>query len=120
MVFTKTGTEGTALRIGSDTAFLQFTGIGTGSTVAASGNDTNLSTETGARIVFTTKDFSSLGSFTFSTFYNSFALSGATITEFASFVGSEGGSCWTRDNFTPGITFDGQQEMEIDVTINAF
>lgn len=118
--FTRSGKDFTAIRIGSNTPFLQFVGVGTGSSIAASGTDTQLTTETGTRIAFTTTNFATAGSFNFTTFYNSVQLSGMSLLEFGVFSGSEGGSVWLRENFTPAITFTGEQELELDITISTF
>jgi len=46
--------------------------------------------------------------------FSSMEMSGIPLSEFGQFTLSSGGKCWARANFNP-ITFDGNQELQIQV-----
>ena len=121
MVFTDIGRSGLAWLMAGSLAIPRFVAIGSGSGTVAVSN-VRLIHETGTRIDFTSRDGAIEQEMTWTWDYASNAVSGtARLSEFAVFDVETAvtGSCWLREGFG-SLTFDGTNELQIQVTAQVF
>jgi len=119
MVVTTYGEEQLAIRLGSNTPFVQYVALGSGSGLTNATN-VRLVAETD-RNAFTSTDFTTAQQFTFDADYNSVEMSGTLLKEFGVFPSGPAttGSLWQREGLS-SVTFDGSNELKIEITWEIF
>ena len=119
MVFTNIGRSGTQrFWLGATTDVPDFCEVGIGSGAVLVGN-TVLITATGARASIITTDSGTTQILEHTFDFSSLFLSGVLLREFGLFTASTGGDMWQREGFSP-ITFDGSNEMQVIIKLEAF
>jgi len=117
MVWTNIGLSGTALAIGSYSPNRpQWMRIGSGSgtsLVTLSG----LYAETGSPTTFTAVDVTALYKVTFQGDWTAALMSGLSLNEFIVSTGSAGYEPWVYENLGDAITFDGTNELRVEVEV---
>lgn len=115
MVATNDGKSGLALLMSPSGNRPDSISIGSGSGVVSVSN-TNLISER-FNSAFTTVDISVQKEVTFTSDFSASSISGLLLREFG--VKKSGGNVWNREGFSP-ITFDGSNELQIQVTFQVF
>ena len=119
VVATTAGAELLALRLGSNIPALGWMAIGSGSGTAAVGNKA-LVAETD-RNAFSSLDYSTARKMLMTADFSSVEMSGTNLREFGAgnFAGAATGSLWNREGF-PSISFDGSNELQIQLTYEVY
>ena len=115
MVMTNSGKSGTALAIHQ--VGPGYVGIGSGSG-AVTVNRSGLIYETD-RNTITGSDASTLNEASITADFGSIEMSGTSLTEFGAFTVASGGQAWVVEGFA-GVSFDGTNECQIQVTFEIF
>jgi len=121
MVMTNTGKSGISLLVAGETSlYPRYCGIGSGSGTALITN-TALIAEPGSRVDYTTKDFTVQQETTWTYDFNSVRMSGLNLREFGVFDTQvrESGTMYNRESFG-AVNFDGNNELQIQVTYQTF
>ena len=113
MGITNYGKSGLALLLSVSGSRPAYLAIGSGSGVV-SANNSELIYET-SRQVFSTIDVGTQKEITYTADWGASAISGTVLREFGVFSPSSGGTPWNREGFT-GVTFDGTNELQIQIT----
>lgn len=123
MPTTVAGREYFAIMLAGSQNIPQYLGIGSGSGTALSGNVVLVKEMfTGDRIQYTTRDHVTNPRFVTWVFDKSAPqLSGLQVSEFGIFhtSGIATGSLWNRESFPP-ITFDGTQELQVELQFEVY
>lgn len=121
MVFTNYGRSGATLMMAGSVNVPQFIAIGSGSGANLAALGSLIAEVLGSRVGFTTRDISALQQTIFTFDLNSVQMSGVFLKEFG-----VGGSIlkgvndlWVREGF-PSITFDGTNELQVEVTFQSY
>lgn len=118
-MFTDAGRQFVAWRLGSSLPdlYINYIGIGIGSTTATEA-DTTLVSESNRVAITGSPDFTDARKVTFQADLNSVQMSGINLAEFGLFhmASGQGGSVWQREAFDP-IEFDGTNEVQIISTL---
>lgn len=118
MGFTAYGKSGTALLwtpSGAPPAWMAL-GSGSGTFLITNGS---LVSEIGTRITLGSADISASQEVTWTLNYGATTLSGLQFREFGAFIGSSGTGMYNREAF-PAVTFDGSNELQIQLTYQTF
>lgn len=121
MVYTTAGKSGAALLLaGATTLIPAFCALGSGSGAVAIGN-TALISESGVRTGSTSQDISTVQQVGYIFDFNTVQMSGLALTEFGVFDTSVAvsGTMHSREGFS-SITFDGTNELQIQVVYSIF
>ena len=114
------GKSGLALAFAGSMVVPRYCGLGSGSG-AVNVNNTDLVAEVGSRADFTTRDITTVKEVEWVFDFSSVTMSGINLKEFGLFdnqaVGS--GTMWCREGFDT-ITFDGTNELQIQITFEVF
>ncbi len=113
-----TGKSGLALLLSLSGVRPQYMAIGSGSG-AFNSSQTGLVYDLNNRMAFTNTDISVVKDVTFTGDWGATTMSGLPLREFAVTTGSSGGTIWSRDAF-PAVTFDGSNELQIQVTFRVY
>lgn len=116
MVFTQVGRSGTALLWGPSGTRVDGITLGTGSS-AKTVDTSGLVTDAGLFKTFSSTDISALRSTSFVGDWSSVEMSGTSLKEFGVLV--SGGNTWSAEGF-PAVTFDGTNELQIQVKWTVF
>lgn len=116
MVFTNVGKSGTALLWSVSGTRPTGISLGTGSSEKTV-NSSGLVTDAGLFKTFTTTDITTLNEVLFTSDWNSVELSGTALTEFE--VAVSGGAAWSIEGI-PAVTFDGTNELQVQVRWQIF
>lgn len=114
MVVTDVGVSGDALLLTVSGIIPRWFGIGTGSKTESASVTSPGSEWT--RTVFSSTDISTFKQVTWAMDQNSVQMSGCNLKEFYLLTGSPGNEIWHYVNFGNGITFDGTNELRIELT----
>ena len=120
MVVTNDGKSGLCLAFIGSMVIPRYCGIGSGSgTVTV--NDSSLVAEVGSRVDFTTRDASIVKQVEWTFDFGAKTMSGINLREFGLFDNQANGSgtMWCREGFDT-ITFDGTNELQIQITFEVF
>jgi hypothetical protein len=122
MVITNYGRSGLSLLMAGSGNIPQWSCIGDGSgaelpTLGSLINESGLS----PRRIWSTRDISTAAETVWTHDYNSVEMSGLGLTEFGFAAGSTAGgnNLWLREGFD-AVTFDGTNELQLEITINIF
>ena len=121
MVTTDTGKSGLGLLMaGTSVLYPRYCGIGSGSGTALV-TDTALSSEPGSRVDYSSRDVSVQKEVSWTFDFSSTRMSGLSFTEFGIFDTQvrASGTMFNREGFGP-VTFDGGNELQIQVTYRVF
>jgi hypothetical protein len=114
MVVTEIGRSGDALNLTVSGTRPTYMSVGVGSKTETR-YVTNMGSEW-VRLPFTTTDISTAQQVTWTADFSSVIMSGATFREFALQTGSPGQEPWHYVNLGDSITFDGSNELRIELT----
>jgi hypothetical protein len=105
--------------VGSLTAFPQYAGIGNGSGTFLT-TQSGLIAQVGSRVLWTTRDTSVVNAVSFQFDFSASSMSGITMREFGigTTLGSSG-NCWNRETLND-VTYDGTQELQLQITYNTY
>ena len=121
MVFTNYGRSGAALLFCGSVNVPQYLAIGSGSGAVLATNGSLVAEVLSARVSKTSGDISVARELTMIFDINSVNMSGLSLREFGvggvTTVGTQ--DLWIREGF-PAITFDGTNELEVQVTFQTF
>jgi hypothetical protein len=119
MGITNYGRQQLALLIAGSGDKPLFCGIGSGSGTFTV-TDSGLIYQLGSRAFYTTRDISVLQEVFFQFDYSSVLMSGLTLREFGIGTGSgSGNNLWNRETLN-AVTFDGNQELQIQTTYRIY
>ena len=116
------GRSGLALLLsGSVTDRPYSIAVGSGSATFNTSIGSLQAERSGLRATFTTTDASTVNYVTYTSDFSSVAMSGTLLTEFGVFSSGAAfsGTIWNREGF-PSITFDGTNELQVQVTWRIF
>jgi len=117
MVFTNYGIQQAITRLGSDVSKISYIAIGTGSSIK-NVNTTTLTNETQRKII-ESYDYTTPRKITVVSNFTTTEMSGTDLREFGSFDIVSLGSSWLIEGF-PAVTFDGTNELTVDITIEGY
>ena len=112
MPITEVGQSGVCILLAGGASYPGYMAIGSGSGITT--NATGLYAEI-SRKIFTDTDTSTLRKITWVGDWNSFEMSGLELTEFGILTGSPGSEMWHYENLGNPITFDGTNELRIEI-----
>ena len=115
MVFLDDGRSGLALAFNNTMDIPNFCAIGSGSgtvTVSTSGLVHQVGSNT-----FSSTDVTTVKQFTMTADFGATAMSGIDLREFG--IGAGSGTFFSAENF-PAVTFDGSNELQVQVTFEVF
>jgi hypothetical protein len=116
-MMTTFGLSGTALLWTPSGIRPGYFAIGTGSQ-AITNALSSLKTESGSRVAIENTDFTQAYEIGWDATFGPVVMSGCTLTEFGmSHASSAGATMWALEGFT-GITFDGTNELKVDMTFS--
>lgn len=114
MGITETGRSGLALLIGPSGTTPGFLAIGSGSGTFNISQTGLVHEFPSTRKGFVSTDITAQKEITWTTDFDSITMSGLTLREFGVSSESSGGTLWNREEFA-GVTFDGTQELQVQV-----
>ena len=105
--------------VGSLTQFPQYAALGSGSGAFVS-TQSGLVAQVGSRVIWSTRDISTIQQVSYQFDFGASSMSGLTLREFG--IGTTlgtSGNLWERESLSE-VTFDGTQELQLQITWEIF